>query len=482
MSVSTPRERWLVLATVLVGTFIGTINNSVANVAVLDVLDDFHVDVGAAVWFITGYVLAFAVLMPVAGRLADAYGVRRVYLGGMTCFLVASVAVAVAPTYPLAAGGRVLQGVANAPVLPTVMVTIAAVFPPGMRGRAMGLWAAVNGVAIALGPSLGGVVTDALGWRWAFWFDVPIVALALVLGRRYVPDLRGARSGGDGGPALDVAGGALMTVGLVGVMVALSQGTDWGWTNAVVLVLLAGGVALLVAFWRRSTRVEIPFLDLAMLRNRRFGVLAAIAGLQMAVLYGVLFTVPLLLVYVFDRSVGATGGLVVVLPLSMIVAGPTMGHLTDRLGIRRLAGAGGVLLVVASLVIAAGVAAESLALVLVGLVVVGAGVSAIQSPTAVGVTEEIGDTNRGVTMGMFHTIRFLAGVLGTAGSAALFTAVGGGGDLDALSDSRLTRAFTVDFVCIAMVAVAAAALSRFVPRWSTSASSPGVAPSVVLEV
>jgi MFS family permease len=152
------------------------------------------------------------------------------------------------------------------------------------------------------------------------------------------------------------------------------------------------------------------------------------------------------------------------------------------LGIRRLAGAGGVLLVVASLVIAGGVAAESLALVLVGLVVVGAGVSAIQSPTAVGVTEEIGNTNRGVTMGMFHTIRFLAGVLGTAGSAALFTAVGGGGDLDALSDSRLTRAFTVDFVCIAAVAVAAAALSRLVPRWSTSTSSPDVAPSVVLEV
>jgi EmrB/QacA subfamily drug resistance transporter len=474
----TPRERWLVLATVLVGTFIGTINNSVANVAVLDVLDDFHVDVGAAVWFITGYVLAFAVLMPVAGRLADAYGVRRVYLGGMMWFLVASVAVAVAPTYPLAAGGRVLQGIANAPVLPTVMVTIAAVFPPGMRGRAMGLWAAVNGIAIALGPSLGGVVSDALGWRWAFWFDVPLVVLALVLGRRYVPDLRGAGRA----TSLDVVGGALMTGGLVGVMVALSQGTDWGWTNAVVLVLLAGGVVMLVAFWRRSTRVAVPFLDLAMLRNRRFGVLAAIAGLQMAVLYGVLFTVPLLLVSVFDRSVGATGGLVVVLPLSMIVAGPTMGHLTDRLGIRRLAGAGGVLLVVAALLIAVGVAADSLASVLVGLIVVGAGVSAIQSPTAVGVTEEIGDTNRGVTMGMFHTIRFLAGVLGTAGSAALFTAVGGGGDLDALSDSRLTRAFTVDFVCIAAVAVVATALSRLVPRSPTSTSSPDVTPTVVLEV
>jgi EmrB/QacA subfamily drug resistance transporter len=465
------RERWLVLATVLVGTFIGTINNSVANVAVLDVLEEFDVGIGAAVWFITGYVLAFAVLMPVAGRLSDMFGVRRVYLTGMACFLGASVVVATAPSYPLAAFGRVLQGIANAPVLPTVMVTIATVFPPGVRGRAMGMWAAVNGIAIALGPSLGGVVTDALGWRWVFWLDLPVVVLALVLGRRHLPDVPGTGSG-----ALDATGGALLTGGLVGAMVALSEGSELGWTHPLTVVLLVGGVGLLWRCWRRCHRVDSPFLDVAVLRNRRFAVLAAVAGLQMVVLYAVLFTVPLLLVSLFDRSVGAAGGLVVVLPLSMIVAGPTLGHLADRFGARRLTGAGGVLLVVAASVMAAGVAGESLPVVLVGLVVVGAGVSAIQSPAAVGVAEEIGDANRGVAMGLFHTIRFLAGVLGTAGAAALFTASTGGGALDGLSDGRLADAFTLDFVAVALVAAVTVALSRLVPR---SAVAPADAVPVV---
>lgn len=460
------RARWYVLATVLVGTFIGTINNSVANVAVIDVLDDFDVGVSSAVWFITGYVLAFAVLMPVAGRLSDTFGVRRVYLAGMWCFLAASVLVAVAPTYPLAALGRVLQGVANAPVLPTVMVTIATVFPPGVRGRAMGMWAAVNGIAIALGPSLGGVVTDVFGWRWAFWFDVPFVLLAVVLARRFLPDVAGTRGGG-----LDVIGGGLLTGGLVGVMVALSQGPEWGWSSPAVWLLLAAGAVQLAVFWRRCHGVPSPFLDVDVLRNRRFAVLAGVAALQMLVLYAVLFTVPLLLVSLFDRGVGVAGGLVVVLPVTMIVAGPTMGHLTDRLGIRRLTGAGGGLLVIACTVLAAGVAVESLPVVLAGLVVVGAGVSAIQSPTAVGVADAIGEAGRGVAMGLFHTIRFLAGVLGTAGAAALFTAVGGGSELDALSDSRLTRAFTVDFLAVAAVAVVAVMLSRLVPRSPVAATA-----------
>lgn len=434
----------LALAAVLVGTFVGTVNNSVANVAVIEVVDDFEVGVDAGVWFVTGYVLAFAVLMPAAGRLADAVGARRVYVAGMAGFAVASVAVAVAPTYPVAAVARVLQGVCNAPVLPTVMMTIAAVFPPGLRGRAMGTWAAVNGIAIAAGPSLGGFVTDALGWRAVFWLDVPMAVAAVVLARRYVPAVQPRRVG-----ALDAGGGALLTLGLVAVMVGLSQGGSW-------LGLLGVGALLLVAFWRRAHRVASPFVAVDILRNRRFAVLATLAGLQMVVLYGVLFVVPLLLVERFGRGVGAAGALVVVLPLSMIVAGPTMGHLADRFGTRTLAAAGAGLLVVASVAASAGVAYESVPWLLAALIVLGAGVSAIQAPTAVGVADEIDEAGRGAAMGLFHTIRFVAGVLGTAGAAAVLTAGAG--------DGRSAREFLLTFGVLGAVAVVAVAMSRLVPR------------------
>lgn len=450
-------RRWRVLGAVLAGTAIGTLNNSVANVAVIDVLDDFHLDVAAGVWFVTGYVLAFAVLMPAAGRLGDAYGVRRVYLAGLLAFAVSSALVALAPTYPLAAAARVAQGISNAAVLPTVMVTIVRVFPTGIRGRAMGLWASVNGAAIAAGPPLGGVLTDAFGWRSVFWLDVPLAVGAWWAARRLLPV--------DGPPRrepVDVAGGALLCAGLVAVMIGLSQAPEWGAASSAVLALVAVGVAALVGFWRRSRRLEDPFLAVNVLRNRTFAVLSAVASLQMVVLYGVLFASPLLLSSIFDRSLGTVGALSFVLPVSMVIVGPSAGHLADRFGARALTAAGGVVLVTAALWLAASAAAASLAGVLVGLGLVGVGVSAIQAPTAVGVAEEIDELHRGAAMGLFHTTRFLAGVIGTAIAAGVVSATAGG-RLEDIGDPTLERAFATAFLAMAVVAAVLVLTTRLIP-------------------
>lgn len=450
-------SRSAVLASVLAGTAIGTLNNSVANVAVVDVLDDFDVDVAAGVWFVTGYVLAFSVLMPAAGRLGDAYGVRRVYLLGLLAFAVSSALVAVAPTYPLAAAARVAQGVSNAAVLPTVMVTVVRVFPAGIRGRAMGLWASVNGAAIAAGPPIGGVLTEAFGWRAVFWLDVPLALGAYLAARRYLPP-DGARHR----EPVDVTGGVLLCAGLVAVMVGLSQAPDWGMGSPRVLGLVALGAVTLGAFGRRSRRIADPFLALEVLRNRTFAVLSLVASLQMVVLYAVLFATPLLLTSVFDRGLGAVGVLSFALPVSMVVAGPSMGHLADRFGARTLTTTGSVVLVAAAVCLAVAAAASSLAGVLAGLVLVGVGVSAIQAPTAVGVAEEIDDAHRGGAMGLFHTTRFLAGVIGTAAAAAVVGGITDGRLVDAAT-STLERGFASTFVVTAVVAVVLAAATRLVP-------------------
>lgn len=451
-------RRWLVLASVLAGTFVGTVNNSVANVAVLDVLADFELQLGAAAWFVTGYVLAFAVLMPVAGRLADAFGTRRVYLGGMAVFLVATVAVALAPTYPVAGAARILQGVANAPVLPTVMLTVAVVFPAGARGRAMGTWAAVNGAAIALGPPVGGWLAEAWGWRAVFWADVPLVGLALLLGLWWLPDVPPASV-----HPIDVIGGAALTGGLIGAMVALTMGTSWGWTSPTTLTVLALGVALLGWFWRRCHRVRTPFLDLSVLRNRRYGTLSAVAGLQMVALFAVLFGVPMLLVARLGYSVGTAGGVLFVLPLTMVLVGPPLGVLADRHGVRRLLAAGSLLLIGAGLLLALGSAWRELWVVVVGLVVLGAGVAAIQSPSAVGVAAEVGETHRGAAMGLFHTTRFLSGVLGTAGFVTIFSLAAGRSDVASMPDALAGRGFAVSFLVVAAIGLVTQVAARQVP-------------------
>ena len=446
------------LASVLAGTFLGTLNNSVANIAVVDLIDDLHVDVDVAVWFVTGYVLAFAVLMPAAGRLVDTFGTRRVYLTGLAGFAVTSALVALAPGYPLVLVARIAQGVVNAPVLPTVMVTVVAAFPAGERGRAMGMWASVNGAAIAIGPPLGGVLADAFGWRAIFWLDVPLALGALALASRFLPDTTTRRTG-----ALDVGGGVFLTGGLVGVMVALSQGPTWGWSSPSVLGLLALGAAVLLGVWRRARRVAAPFLDVSVLQNRRYAVLAGVAALQMVVLFAVLFSVPLLLVEVFDKSVGAAGAVVFALPITMVFAGPWAGALSHHRSARSLTGWGTLLLGAAAAVLAGGVDVHNLPLVVVGLVLLGAGVSAVQSPTATQVAEEVADAQRGVALGLFHTMRFLAGVLGTAGAAAVFTAVTRGAAVADLSESVLKRAFVADFALAGAVAVAALLLTRLIP-------------------
>jgi EmrB/QacA subfamily drug resistance transporter len=447
-----------VLASVLAGTFLGTLNNSVANIAVVDLIDDLHVDVDVAVWFVTGYVLAFAVLMPAAGRLVDAFGTRRVYLAGLTGFVVTSALVAVAPGYPLVLAARVAQGVVNAPVLPTVMVTVVAAFPAEERGRAMGLWASVNGAAIAIGPPLGGVLADAFGWRAIFWLDVPLALAALALAARHLPDTPARHAGG-----LDITGGVLLTGGLVGVMVALSQGPSWGWTTLPVGGLLVAGGLVLTGAWRRARRIPAPFLDVTVLQNRRYAVLAGVAALQMVVLFAVLFSVPLLLVEVFEQSVGAAGAVVFVLPITMVLAGPWAGGLSHHHGARTLTGWGALLLGTAASLLAAGAHLHSLALVVAGLVVLGAGVSAVQSPTATQVAEEVDGAHRGVALGLFHTIRFLAGVLGTAGAAAVFTIVTRGAAVAGLAEDVLARAFVVDFALAGAVAAAALLLTRLIP-------------------
>lgn len=465
------RRRWLGLAAVLAGTFVGTINNSVANVAVLDVIDEFDVPLTSGAWFVTGYVLAFAVLMPAAGWLGDVVGIRRVYVAGLALFAVASVAVALAPTYPAAAGARVVQGIANAPVLPTVMVTVAAAFPAGMRGRAVGWWAAVNGAAIALGPPLAGVIAESWGWRTVFWLDVPLVLATLVLTWRALPPDQPSDH-----PHTDVVGGGLLTAGLVAVMLGASQGPERGWSDPVVGLVAITGVAMLVTFWRRSHRVSSPFLAVDILRSRAVAALSGVAGLQMTVLFGVLFTTPLLLTELFDQSLGQAGAVAFVLPVSMMLAGPSMGHLADRYGARLLVAMGGGVLVAATALMGVGIAQRSLPVLIASLVLFGMGVSAIQSPATAAVAEHVGDTQRGAAMGMFHATRFLCGVFGTAIAAAVIAGAGGTTAVGSIPDRTLERAFLAALAVSAAVAVAVVIASRAVPP-QTSSTAPETSPA-----
>ncbi|MBW3663906.1 MAG: MFS transporter [Actinobacteria bacterium] len=448
---------WLGLAIVLLGTVLGTFNNGVANVALPDVLDEFGVPVSVGAWFVTSYVLALAVALPVAGRLVDTYGSRKVSLVGLTAFLVVSVLLAAAPGYGWVIAARVGQGVCNAPVLPTIMVTVVAAFEPGARGKAMGTWVAVNGASFAVSPLIAGWLTETASWRAVFWLNVVLTVLALIASVALFPDVPPSRSRG----RFDAVGAALVSVGLVGVMVSLSRAEAWGWTSLSTSTLLAGGVAALVAAVRRFRRTDDPFLDVTILRRRAYATPAAIAALQALVLFGILLITPLMFVHLFGYSLGIAGALVFVLPGSWTLTSPLVGHAADRFGRRAVLVMGTFLLAGGSGLLAFGAATRLLVLVIVAMLAVGVGVAAVQATAAVAVSEAVGRVGRGASTGAFHTLRFLAGVAGATLFAVLVEVVSGTGDLEAASDSALGRAFVAVLAAAVVTSLVAVALTRY---------------------
>lgn len=411
------------MAVVLLGTFFGTFNNSAASVALIEVLDEFQVGIGSGVWFVTSYVVAFAVTMPLAGVLADKFGTRRVYLVGLIGFLVSSLGVALAPSYPWLIGLRTLQGIFNGPVIPTVMVTALALAPGDGTGRAMGSWAAVNGAAIAIGPPIAGLLTDSLGWRSVFWLQVPLLAGVVVATMAMVPDVGPARAESK----IDLVGVILLTTGLAGVMLGISRSSVSGWRSLLTWGVVAGGCGMLAAFGRWNSSRSNPVVDPRLVAARAFSSLATAAGLQMVVLFGVLLAVPLLLVDLFGFSITGAGAFVFVLPLTMIVGSPISGWLVDRYPVSRVVLGGGAALALGAGLLVASVSARSPVLAAFGLAVTGFGVAAIQSPTAAALAESVAGSSRGTAIGLFHTIRFLAGAMGSLVAAVILEGLSGTG-------------------------------------------------------
>ncbi|HUV74419.1 MAG TPA: MFS transporter, partial [Anaerolineae bacterium] len=237
------RQRWVILGALLIGTATGTLGNSLVNVALPTIMDHFAVDVATGIWPVTVYILFFAVTMPLFGRLGDMYGYKRAYLIGMSVFAASSLLASFVQSYPSLILLRAIQGIGNGPILPAIMAVVGTLFPPGERGRAMGVWALVNSAFHAAGPPLGGVLTQYFGWQSIFLSYVPLCVLALVLVWRLMPDDSKSER-----QSFDVIGALTLTAATLTLMFNLRQGASIGWTSPVSLALWALCVGLMAAF------------------------------------------------------------------------------------------------------------------------------------------------------------------------------------------------------------------------------------------
>jgi MFS family permease len=397
------------LAALLAGTLVGTVSNNVVNIPLAAILDDFDAPLGTGVFVVVGFLLAFAATVPLAGWFGDRFGRRRAYAAALLATAVCAVGSATAPSLPLLIAWRTLGGVAAAAFAPAVMGLIAWMFSGHRRGHAVGAWASVNGIGQAVGPTMGGLVADAWGWRWVFVPLVPVALAGFVGTMRHVPRYRGMKMPFDlAGAVALTAGSALLMLGLA----LISQPDVATWVA--ITTVGAGTVALAWFTWHCTRGVKDPFVDMRLVTESRFARSCLAAFAQMFCLGAALLAIPLYLVGK-SFSVSVAGMLLFAVPATMALLGPLVGRWLDRLRPRRVLRTGLVVLLVSQVAVAAAVARDQLPLAaLVALLIVtGIGIALVQTPAATGATRSpAGD--QGTGLGLYNLIRFGGSAVGAA--------------------------------------------------------------------
>jgi EmrB/QacA subfamily drug resistance transporter len=325
---SSAQGRWVLVATIA-GSGLVFLDSTVVNVALPTIGREFNTGLASLQWTVNAYTLTLAGLLLLGGSLGDHFGRRRLFVYGIVWFAIASLICGLAPNAPALIGARALQGVGAALLTPGSLAIIEATFRPSDRAPAIGAWTGLGGVATAIGPLLGGLLTQAVSWRLVFFINLPLTALALWAAIRHVPE-----SLDEGEPRLDLAGSALAALGLAGVTYALTEGPDLGWTSPVVLLSAVGGVAAMVAFVVVERFSSHPLLPLDLFRSRQFTAANAVTFVIYGALGGALFLLPIQLQRVVGLSPLASGVALTPITIIMLLLSARAGRLAQRIGPR----------------------------------------------------------------------------------------------------------------------------------------------------
>jgi len=444
------------------------------NLVVTTALPVIRVDLGSSLqqleWTVNAYTLTFAVFLLTGAALGDRFGRKRLFMLGVSLFTAASAAAALAPSSEWLIAARAVQGFGAAIVMPLTLTILSAAVPKEKRGLALGAWSGIAGLAVAMGPLVGGAVVDGISWQWIFWLNVPIgivvVPLATRLRESYGPD-----------KALDVPGLALISAGLFGIVWGLVNGNSDGWSSPSIVAALAAGAALVAGFVAWELRASEPMLPMRFFRNRAF---AAANGASLLMYFGMFGSIFLLSQF-FQTAQGYSplaAGLRI-LPwtaMPMIVA-PIAGALSDRIGGRPLMALGLALQAIGlGWIAAVSTATASYSEFVGAFVLSGVGMGLFFAPVANVVLSAVRPQEEGKASGTNNSIREMGGVLGVAVLASIFAHAGGYGTPQTFTDG-LVPAIWVGAVVVAVGAVVA----LFIPGKRRSAEAKALEPELVSE-
>jgi EmrB/QacA subfamily drug resistance transporter len=442
------------------------------NLVVSTAIPVIRVDLGASLqqleWTVNAYTLTFAVFLLTGAALGDRFGRKRLFMLGIAVFTAASAAAALAPSAEWLIAARAVQGLGSAIVMPLTLTILSAAVPAERRGVALGAWSGIAGLAVAMGPLVGGAVVSGISWQWIFWLNVPIGLVVLPLATRL------AESHGPD-KTLDLPGLALVSAGLFGIVYGLVNGNSDGWSSPSIVGAIAAGAALVAGFVAWELRAREPMLPMRFFRDRAF---AAANGASLLMYFG-MFGSIFLLTQFFQTSQGYSpfqAGLRI-LPwtaMPMVVA-PIAGALSDRIGGRPFM-ATGLALQAAGLAWIAAVTEPSAgyASFVVPFVLSGVGMGMFFAPVANVVLSAVRPQEEGKASGTNNAIREVGGVFGVAVLASIFAHYGGYGTPQTFHDG-LVPAIWVGAVVVGV----GAAIALLVPRKRRPAEAVALEPEAL---
>src|SRR3954453_23523128 len=409
-------RKWWTLGAMCFALFMIMLDNTIVNFALPSIPKDLGASIGGLEWTINGYTLSFAVLLATGGRLGDIFGRRLMFMTGVVIFALSSATAGLAPSTLALVLSRVAQGVGAALMMPGTLSIITDAFPAGERGKAMGTWAGVSALALAIGPVLGGFLTEHVSWRAIFYLNIPVAIGAVTASLFTVRESRDNTVGRE----VDYAGVALLTGALTALILALVEGNEWGWGSTEIIALLVGAAVGMAAFVAVELRVKVPMVEFRFFSDRNFLGAVVVALIVSFSMLGVFFFLALYMQDILGYSPLEAGVRFLPSTLMIFAVAPVAGRLADRFGPRWLIAAG-LVVVSGSLYSFSGIAVDSSYLdLLPGFRLLGIGMALTMSPMTSAAMNAVPVEKPGIASGVLSMFPMVGGSLGVAVTGAIF--------------------------------------------------------------
>ncbi|MDX6402377.1 MAG: hypothetical protein QOF27_2983 [Gaiellaceae bacterium] len=412
-------RKWWTLVAVAVGLFMIMLDNTVVNVALPSIQKELGISISELEWVVNAYALTFGVLLLSGGKLADMLGRRAIFIAGLVIFTGASLWCGLAGGATSLIAARTVQGVGAALMNPATLSIITATFPPRQRGTAIGIWAGVSALALAIGPIVGGLLTEKINWSWIFFINIPVGVLGVIAARLFIDETKDTSAE----QSLDLPGLLTSGIGLFALTFGLIETNSYSWTSTRVLALFAIAVIALTAFVLLELHQRLPMLDLTLFKNPTFAGANAAMLLVGLAMFGIFFYNSLLLQGVLGYGAIKTGATFLPMTVLIILVAPIAGRFSDRIGARWLMGAGMTLLAVALILFGTLDESSTFWNILPGLLLGGVGMAITMAPTTAAAMGSVPVAKAGVGSAVINSMRQVGGSLGIAIMGALVATV-----------------------------------------------------------